>query len=254
MQDPDSSDAIGASEAIGAEVVPAQLVREWVLCAIAAAAARFVPVPLLDDVVRERATQVAVLRTLRAHGREYPSDAVEPLYQGVDGWGSGALRAAVRLPVKLVLFPVRKYVAVFGAVKGVPTDVMMVLLLTRTVFRVLADGRLREGDRPALRRQAEQVRRAHDAATAGMDLRLASGAVSDALSRGKPMTTAAVGYARRFLRRDRPIEAGDLHPGGSVEDGAERVQQAWRSPELTRLLAEFDARVDAGLAAAATGT
>ena len=64
--------------------IPRALVRDWALCGIANAAARFVPVPLLDDVVRGRATRLAVTRTLKAHGRE-PVDALEPLWDGADG-------------------------------------------------------------------------------------------------------------------------------------------------------------------------
>ena len=52
---------------------PTRLQREWVLCAIAAAASRFIPVPLVDDLVKERAVRTAVSRTWRAHGR--PPDA-----------------------------------------------------------------------------------------------------------------------------------------------------------------------------------
>jgi hypothetical protein len=238
---------------------PPRLVREWTLCAIAAAAARFVPVPLLDDQVKDRATQLAVLRTLRAHGRRYPSTAVEPLYEGAEGWGGGLLREAARLPVKLALYPVRKYVAVFGAVKGVPTDVMTVLLLSRSVHRSLDAGRLLGPDlagaaepsrteRRALQAEALEIRRAFDLALDGMDLALLSGAISDALAQGGLATRSAVGYARRLLRRDRADEA-DLPAESGIEAGADRVEQALRRPELARLVAEFDAGFDAALAA-----
>src|SRR5258706_16438820 len=96
---------------------------EWAVCAIAAAASRFIPVPLLDDAVKARATQVAVVRTLRAAGREYPPAAVAPLYEGVDSWAGGMGRYVRSVPRRIVLFPLRKYVALFGAVKGVPADV-----------------------------------------------------------------------------------------------------------------------------------
>jgi hypothetical protein len=225
---------------------PAQLVREWALCGIAMAAARFLPVPLLDDAVRERATRLAVLRTLRVQGRAYPSDAVEPLYAGVDG-RSGVWQAARRLPSRVLLFPVRKYVALFGSVRGVPADVTAVLLLGRSVYRALAAGRMQDGHRhrQGLRAEAEQVRRAYDSAIGGMDLRLATGVVRDALAQGQPMTRAAVDLGRRFLRHE-PVP-DELHPGDPVVDGAIRVQQALRRPELRRLIADFDARFDARL-------
>src|SRR3712207_5877624 len=104
------------------------LVAQWAACGIAAAAARFVPVPMLDDVVRERAAPVAVSRPLRAHGRTYSSDLVEPLW-AVGGGGGGLGRGIKDLSLRIILVPVRECRARFGAVRGVPTDVMRVLLL-----------------------------------------------------------------------------------------------------------------------------
>lgn len=242
----------------GAAAPPARLVREWTLCAMAAAAARFVPVPLLDDVVKDRATRLAVLRTLRAHGRRYPSDAVEPLYTGIEGWARGILRQAARIPGRIALFPVRKYVAVFGAVKGVPTDVITVLLLSRSVYRALGAGRLTgpplaEGQELSkaqerqLQAEAAQVRRAFDAAVDGMDLALLSGAVSDALAQGGVLTRSATEYAGRLLRRDR-ADDDTLPTDGAVDAGAERLEQTLRRPEVARLIADFDSAFDAALA------
>jgi hypothetical protein len=232
-----------------------QLIGEWAVCGIAAAAARFIPVPLLDDAVRLRATQVAVVRTLRAQGRDYPSDAVEALYAGADAGSAGRFREALRylrsIPRRVLLFPVRKYVALFGAVKGVPTDVMHVLLLARTVYRVLGQGRLSGSEKPtgaekkALRREAVPIRIAFDQALDGMDLRLLTGALADGLSQGKGLTSAAVSYARKTFGRDDADPA--LDPGGEVGQGAEQVEAVLRRPEIARLLAEFDARFDARL-------
>jgi hypothetical protein len=227
-----------------------QLVGQWAVCAIAAAAARFIPVPLFDDAVKLRATQVAVLRTLRANGRTYPSDAVEALYAGTDAGAAGAVREAFRylrsIPRRVLFFPVRKYVALFGAVKGVPTDVMHVLLLARTVHRSLAQGRLTGTDEKQLRREAVQIRAAYDDAIHGMDLRLLTGALADGLSQGKGLTTAAVGFARKTFTRDDDDAA--LDPGGEVGAGAERVEEVLRRPEITRLLLEFDETFESSLA------
>jgi hypothetical protein len=243
-----------------------QLVGEWSVCAIAAAASRFVPVPLLDDAVKLRATQLAVVRTLRAAGREYHSDDVEALYAGVDAGMAGTFRQGLRyvtsVPRRVVLFPVRKYVALFGAVKGVPTDVMQVLLLARTVQRCLAAGRL--ADLPAeaegkdgagrhkeaagqLAAEAVSVRLAFDQTLDGMDLRLLTGALSDVLSQGKGLTKAAVSFARRTLA-SHDESAADA-PGPEVEAGAERIEEVLQRPEIGRLLVEFDARFDAALPA-----
>ena len=250
-----------------------QLVGQWAVCGIAAAAARFIPVPLLDDAVQLRATQVAVLRTLRANGRTYPSDWVEALYAGTDAGSAGAARRALRylrsVPRRVALFPVRKYVALFGAVKGVPTDVMRVLLLCRTVHRALAQGRLAGADRQVLQLEAVRIRAAYDLALEGMDLRLLSGALADGLSQGKGLTSAAVAFARKTFGRDGfallDVEADDdkkddvdghqpeereeasLNPGGAVGEGAAQVEEVLRRPEIARLLADFDAHVESSL-------
>jgi hypothetical protein len=228
------------------------LVVEWAVCAIAAAAARFIPVPLLDDAVKQRATRIAIVLTLRAHGRHYPSDAVQPLYAGVDGWASGALGYLKSVPRRVALFPVRKYVALFGSVKGVPTDVMQVLLLARTTHRCLAQGRLAGEDPKALRAEALLIRRSFDTAVEGMDLRLLTGALADGLSHGMGLKAAAVDYALHAFGRehaDPSQDAGGLDPGGPVGQGAERVEEVLRRPEIAELLTELDARFDANLAA-----
>jgi hypothetical protein len=144
----------------------------------------------------------------------------------------------------------------------VPTDVMTVLLLGRSVHRALQAGRLAgpplpdgarltRPQREALQAEAAQVRRAFDAAIKGMDLALLSGAVSDGLAQGGLLTRSAVGYARGLLQRDRQDD--DELPAEGVDAGAERLEQTLRRPEVARLVAEFDAGFDAALAALAAG-
>jgi hypothetical protein len=213
------------------------LVSQWAACGIAAAAARFVPVPLLDDAIRARAVRIAVSRALRAHGRDYPAGRLDPLWEDE---GVGLARRVAAVSRRVLFFPIRKYVAVFGAVRGVPNDVMRVVLLARTVDRRLAKGELATPD-PA---RAREIRRAVDAALDGMDLRLLTAALGDGLSQGKDLTVAAVRYARKFGDRDADP---DLAPTGPVGAGARGVTEALERPEITQLLARFDARVDAAL-------
>jgi hypothetical protein len=226
---------------------------EWAACAIAAAASRFIPVPLLDDAVKGRATQVAVVRTLRAEGRTYPAAAVAPLYEGVDTFMGGAWRYTRSIPRRVVLFPVRKYVALFGAVKGVPTDVMVVLLLARTTQRVAARGGLTGADEEALQQEALLVRKAFDTTVDEMDLRLVAGALKDALSGSRGLARAAVGYARHTFGRDDAASEADtgqgLDPGGEVGQSARRVDQVLDRPDVAKQLEEFDRRLDKRLKA-----
>jgi hypothetical protein len=222
------------------------LVGQWAACGIAAAAARFVPVPLLDDVIRGRAVQVAVSRTLRAHGRGYPAAQLEPLWteRAVRGFGRH-LRAAV---LRVALWPVRKYRAIFGAVRGVPQDIVHVLLLARTVDRRLARGELADSDPRRLGDQSRNIRRAFDEAMRGMDLRLLDAALADTLSHSRGLTSAAVAYARRWFTR--PDTQPGLAPEGAVGAGTQRVTDVLGRPEIAELLDQFDARVNTALAAA----
>ena len=225
------------------------LLSAWAVCGIAAAAARFVPVPLLDDVVRQRATQVAVVRTLRAHGRE-PSHLLEPLWGERDGQAAG-LRGRLRsVPRRVLLFPVRRYAAAFGAVRGVPADVLRVVLLARTVDRVLGRGGLTGPDR--LPEQARALRAAVDEAIEEMDLRLLAAALADGLSRTRGLSTAALGFARRRFASADP-DAG-FEPDRPVAESAERVAEVLRRADIAQLLERFDVRVDALLAAARPAT
>lgn len=214
------------------------LQTQWAVCGIAAAAARFLPVPVLDDVVRRRAAQLAVVRTLRAHDRGYPSVLVEPLWD--DGTRTGLRGHLGRLPRRLLLFPVRKYTAVFGAVRGVPDDVARVILLARSLDRRLQRGGLTDPD--LVPEQARALRRAVDEALEGMDLRLLTAALADGLSRSRGLTAAAVAFVRRRLDDDE--RGADVPADGALADSAAQVTQVLRRPEIASLLDRFDAQVD----------
>lgn len=239
--EPDATEPPAADRTSVEEPSP-RLVREWTACALVRAATRFLPVPLLDDAVAQRATRVAVSRTLRAHGRSYPATAVEPLYAGR---GGGLLRLIGSVPRRVLLFPVRKYTKIAGAVTGVPNDITGVLLLGRATHRRLALGGL-AGQGQELEREAAAVREALDAVVDEMDLQLLRGAVSDGLGQVKDLTGAVVDYARdRFGRAEDDDDVPE--PEGAVAEGTERVEQALRQPEVLRLLEEFDRRMDARL-------
>lgn len=220
------------------------LQTQWAVCGIAAAAARFLPVPLLDDVVRRRAARVAVVRTLRAHGRDHPAELVEALWEEPDAARRGLRGRLRRVPSRLLLFPVRKYTAVFGAVRGVPNDVARVVLLARAVDRRLELGELSSPDRvPA---EAAALRRAVDGAVEGMDLRLLTAALADGLSRSRGLTRAAIGVVRGRFGGDEPDV--EVPAGGALAEGAAQVTEVLRRPEIASLLDGFDAQVDARLA------
>lgn len=214
------------------------LTTQWAVCGIAAAAARFIPVPLLDDVVRRGAVRLAVKRTVQAHGLRRPPEALEPLWGG-DIAGSRKGRRLRALGRRLLLFPVRKYTALFGAVRGVPADVLRVVLLARSVDRALDRGGL---TRPE---DAAALRSAVDASLRGEDLRLVLAAVSDGLSQTRGLSAAAVTLARRRFAGSDGEEA--VLPAAPVAEGAQRVNEVLARPDVVVLLERFDARVDAEL-------
>jgi hypothetical protein len=229
--------------------VPPGLLRDWVVCGLVAATARFVPLPLLDDALARRAVREAVRRTLRVHGRTYPVEAVQPLH---DRPGS-LLGAVAALPVRLALWPWRKWVRLAGAVQGVPSDLVRVLALGRTTHRVLLRGGLTDdptrgrgpASRRALRQEAEHVRAALDETLAELDLHLLRGALQDAVGGARGLSGALVDYARGRFDAQRGDD--DLAPGTTVDEGVDRVLAALRQPEVRRVVAELDRRVDARL-------
>jgi hypothetical protein len=230
---------------------PSRLQREWVLCAIAAAASRFIPVPLADDLVKERAVRTAVSRTWRAHGRPPAPRAIDILVGDGGGFVAGLVRSGVRLPLTLALYPWRKVVRVVTAVHGVSGDLVRVLLLARSVDRCLAAGRLDSTDPVLLEQEAHLVREAHDEAMAGVDLKVLEHAVGFGWTQVRGLSGQAARFARRtFDRSDHaPGQDPEVTPDETVERGAEQVQAALRRPEVVGLLASLDARFDAALAA-----
>ena len=220
------------------------LLTQWALCGIAAGAARFLPVPLLDDVVRRRAAQTAVVRTLKAHDRRWTPDLAEALWAEADGTRTGLRGRLGTVPGTLLRFPVRKYTALFGAVRGVPNDVARVVLLARAVDRRLDRGALSSPER--VPDEARALRTAVDEAIRGMDLQLLTAGLADGLSSTRGLTTAAVALVRQRLAS--PEAAPQVDADGPLADGAERVTEVLRRPEVSALLERFDAQVDDRLA------
>jgi hypothetical protein len=224
---------------------PQRLMREWIACALVAALARFVPLPLVDDVIQAQATRLSVTRTVRAAGRQYPISEIDPILGG-RSVTEMVKAAAVALPLKIALYPVRKIRRFVGAVHGVPSDLATVLLLSWTVHRRLAAGGLSHPDARVRRDEAEALRRAFDAVRRETDLQVITSALRDALGNARSLTTTVGEYGRRLLsRRD-----GEAPPEPSAEmaDDIDRIEAVLRAPEIRRIVADFDARVDWRLA------
>lgn len=221
------------------------------VCGLLASAARLVPVPLLDDVLREKALQLMVSRTLVAAGRTYGSAAVGPVYGDTRGCFAGCLMMILTAPLKLLLFPLRKLLGWVMTAKNLSHDLGEAILLGRALDRVLGGGRLpNDAPRAALHADALRIRHAYENATAGSDLTILRGVLTSALRsvRGLPRATLR---ALRNLRRQ--PEGADPTAGLSSEDkakvetGVERVLAALQTDEMRAFLEGFDRTFDENL-------
>jgi hypothetical protein len=244
-----------------------RLRREWVLCALAAAAARFVPVPLLDDVIASRATRTAVARTWAAHGRPDDPTVVGILVGDTRGFLHGLAVSLVKLPLLLLLYPIRKLVRLITAVRGVGRDLTGVLLLARAVDRCLRAGFFDAADPEARARQARLVRRAHERTVGNADLRVLEHAIRSTLRQVGGLRRPAREFARdvfgrRVLGRSRAEAAHEVSTGAvdpergsvppDVDEDARRIEAVLERPDVTGLLAVLDTRFDEALTALAS--
>lgn len=255
------------------QALRARLQREWVLCAIAAAAARFIPVPVVDDLIRTRATRTAVARTWAAYDRPDAPGAVAILADDTSSVWTGLARSVVRLPLKLLFFPIRKVVRMITAVRGVSAELVGVVLLARSVERCLGTGWFTGSDQRLLEQQARLVRRAHEQVIRNADLRVLNQAVGAALREVGGLREQAEAFARRTFGRGAGRGAGrgdgrgdgqSTAPGAQtpgaplptaqeaqVEQGVQEIVAVLDRPEIARILADLDRRFDTALAALA---
>lgn len=221
---------------------PGYLIHQWVAAGIVSGASRFIPVPFVDDMVRGQCRRFAVARTLASHSVPISADDLKPYHAVGDGFLSGIAGKVMRVPLKLLLFPIRKTVAVVTSIRGVPLEIIRVVLMGRTLERCLRDGRL-VGDRHVAAKIAARMRVAFDEAFARMDFHVIRAATSDALSGVSGWKEAAIASADKLATGEKAVKQ-DLHTGPEVDTGASRVQEVLDRPETLRLFAEFDRRFD----------
>ncbi len=219
----------------------------------------FLPVPLLDDLLIARAREHLVAAALRAHGRDLDPRRLQALWAG-----GGCLSGCLGLPLKLLLWPLKKLLRTVFFVLGLRAAALEVgrtLALGRTVDRRLRAGHLPGGPAPpppapdpaAL--EALRLRAALDRVYAGVD-RLALAHAFGALLRAARATPRLLrDAARRVLRRGvddeaAAVEALPPEERGAVAGAVGRVEAALEAPEVRAFLEGLDRRVDEALAAA----
>lgn len=216
------------------------LTHQWVVAGIVSASSRFIPVPFVDDLVRDRCRRFAVSRTLAAHGREELLEGVTPYFDSDGGVFKGCLGSVARLPLKLLLFPIRKIVALATSIRGVPLEVMRTVLLGRTLDRYLRSGKFNES-------HTAEMRTAFEQSFQRMDFHVIRAAIADAMSGISGWKSSATQSAKEVAAKpERTEKAMNAEP--AVQRSADKVQEVLDRPDTLELFAEFDTRFDARFA------
>lgn len=221
---------------------PSPLLHHWIVAGIVSASARFIPIPFVDDIVRDQCRRYVVSRTLAANGSKITTTEIRPFYATDGGCLAGCLGTVAKAPLKLLLFPIRKVIAVVTSVRGVPLEVMRTVLLGRTLDRCL-----REQKVMATPDHSAKMRAAFEESFARMDFRVVRAAITDALSGIADWKTGAMKSAKQ-VAGPKDVEKDGLDETESVATGAAKIKEVLQRPETLRLFAEFDQRFDESFA------
>ena len=217
---------------------PSTLLYHWIVAGIVSASARFIPVPFVDDVVRDQCRRYVVSRTLAANDSKLTTVDIQSFYVSGGGCLTGCMGTLARAPLKLLLFPVRKFVAVITSVRGVPMEVMRTVLLGRTLDRYLREQKI-----TATPDQSAKMRVAFDESFARMDFRVVRAAISDALS-GISGWKAGAMKSAKAVAGPKDAEEDGLEETQGVAEGAVKIEKVLQRPEMLDLFTEFDQRFD----------
>jgi hypothetical protein len=218
------------------------LLQQWVAAGIVSSAARFIPVPFMDDFVRGQCRRFVISRTLAYHKDSPTLDELNPYYSSGRGFLSSCVSGVARAPLKLLLFPIRKVMAVVTSIRGVPLEILRMVLLGRTLDRYLREDRIKTTSTP-IRGLAARMRVAFDEAFARMDFHVVRAAVSDALSGVSGWRAGAIATAQ-LIGIKKVTSQDDLKTDPQLKAGAERVQDVLGRPETLEIFAQFDRRFD----------
>lgn len=231
-------------KALAGEPTPAAL-RNRILAGLLYAAGRFVPVPLVDDLLRAQVTRWMVSLAVPPG---LPKEASRPLWADDEGCLQGCLRWSYMLTIKLLLFPIRKLLALLLSVRSVSRDLAQILLLGRVIDHARETGLLDPELPPTeLKRRSAAIRKAFVTAMQGHDVRFFTTLLRTAIGPVRTVVRAAV-RTLRSLRRTRAA-APTVGEGEKpvIDASVSRIQRAMEQSEIQEFLREFDRRVLAAL-------
>ena len=211
------------------------------LLALTFALARYVPIPILDDVLRERIGRMVVARA--ATSRDVTLDPQEIVVLGASSEGClGCLFVALWLPIRLLLTPIWALLGVLLGLRWASRDLIEMFALGRTIERLIDDGRYPASSPIETRvAYARDARRAFDRARRGLDTRAVQGLLSAALGPLRSILPAAMRSMRRLWHGETPT------PSPAVEAPTSRLMAALEDPRMKELLEAIDRRFDDAL-------
>lgn len=215
------------------------------LYALLFAAGRFVPIPFVDDLLREQVALYMVQKAVLSKGKSIPRSHLVPLASPAGGCLSGCLGLALKIPLTLLLFPIRKILAWVLGVRHFTRDVVEIVVLGRLVERAIDRGEL-DGAKSEAAQRAEclLLRQALDAALAGTDLSILGATLRAALGPLRGVMLAGLS-ALRVMRRS-GAEAPPA-PDATLSEGTSRLERAFDRPEVRKLIEEIEQRLDGHL-------
>ena len=214
------------------------------LCALLFSAGRFVPVPIVDDLVREQVTMWMLRRLCDRAGTPIPRSHLGPLATPQDGC-AGCLRSALLFPVRLILFPIRLFVSIVLGARNLTRDVTEIVLLSRVTERALRERWVDPGkSEDAQRAECMTLRRALDRALRGTNLKVLTAALRAALG---PLGRIAVAGVRalRTFRRAGGDAAPEIAAGSPIAQSATALERALAQPDVKAVLDHLEGRFDA---------
>ncbi len=216
--------------------------------AVLVAASGFIPIPVVDDLIPRQLVRQLIRTILRQTGRRYATAHVRPLFAG-EGCLAGALGILLKLPIDLLLYPVRKFVRIVKGIRALSQRLVSTYLLGHTVNRyVTKDWLAQDTSKAVLLFQAQLLRSAFETALEETNPVVFAQSVAAVLGGLRGLPIAAWKTARRLRRRptrhdsERPVDP--FASEGRVAGATQQVQQALDDPEVRQFVAQFDEVVD----------